>query len=107
VQENIRQGQIDVGYTKEMVEIAKGEPSRKYFRKTSASQTEVWAYSDYFTHTERQHADVDVRVRDSDGRSQMVHDRVWVDVQQRTEYDKVRVEFDSEGKVAAIEVVER
>lgn len=107
VQENVRQGTVDVGYGPEMVEMAMGKPSRKYFRKTAAGETEVWAYTDYTTHTERQRADVDVRVRDADGGSHVVNDRIWVDVQQRTEYDKTRVEFGNDGRVTAVETVTR
>jgi outer membrane protein assembly factor BamE (lipoprotein component of BamABCDE complex) len=107
VQEGIRQGKVEVGYTADMVQMSMGEPSRKYFRKTAAGETEIWAYSDYYTHNERQRADVDTRVRDAEGGSHMVRDRVWVDVEQRTEYDKTRIEFGTDGKVQAVEVTER
>jgi hypothetical protein len=107
VQENVRQGKIDIGYDREMVEMALDKPNRKYFRKTTAGETEVWAYSGYEMHTERQHVQADVRVRDADGGSRTVRDWFWVDVQQRTEYDRIRVDFGPDGKVVGIETVER
>ncbi|MBI2516731.1 MAG: hypothetical protein HYV95_07415 [Opitutae bacterium] len=44
VQAKIRSGQVDVGYTPEMVAIALGEPTRKATRKTEAGDAEVWIY---------------------------------------------------------------
>lgn len=46
VQEKVRQGQVDVGFTADMVLIALGKPDRKYTRKTEAGDTEIWAYVD-------------------------------------------------------------
>jgi hypothetical protein len=46
VQEKVRAGQIDVGFTPEMVALALGEPARKATRKTEAGEAEVWIYHD-------------------------------------------------------------
>lgn len=46
VQEKVRAGQIDIGFTPEMVVIALGEPTRKATRKTEAGDAEVWIYHD-------------------------------------------------------------
>lgn len=43
-QEKIRQGEVDVGFTTDMVLIALGKPTRKFTRKTSEVQQEVWSY---------------------------------------------------------------
>jgi hypothetical protein len=45
VQAKIRAGQIDVGFTPEQVEVALGEPEKKYTRKTVKGTAEVWAYT--------------------------------------------------------------
>lgn len=45
-QGKIRGGQVDVGFTEEMVIMALGEPDRRYSRTTSAGTTDVWAYRD-------------------------------------------------------------
>jgi len=46
IQRKIRAGQVDVGYSKEMVQMALGEPDRTFTRKTEAGDTEVWGYHD-------------------------------------------------------------
>lgn len=44
VQDKIRAGRVDVGFTKEQVALALGRPARIYTRKTASSTREVWAY---------------------------------------------------------------
>jgi hypothetical protein len=44
VQQKILAGQVAVGFTPEMVELALGEPSRRFTRETSAGRDEVWVY---------------------------------------------------------------
>ena len=46
IQQKIRAGQVDVGFTREMVLFSLGEPDRKFIRKTEAGDTEVWGYRD-------------------------------------------------------------
>lgn len=46
VQQKIKAGQVDVGFTHEMVVMALGEPARKFTRKTEVGDTEVWSYHD-------------------------------------------------------------
>jgi PBP1b-binding outer membrane lipoprotein LpoB len=106
VQENVRKGLIDIGYTPGMVNIALGEPNRRYSRQTAEGMTEVWAYTATYTTTERQRVDGPFRVRTRDGSYQTVTDSAWADVQQTHEYEKLRVEF-KEGKVSAIDRLDR
>ncbi|HEY8240725.1 MAG TPA: hypothetical protein VIH35_04720 [Kiritimatiellia bacterium] len=106
VQANIEQGKIDIGYTHDMVDMALGEANRKYTRKSATGSAEVWSYVGYYTTTDRQRVQADVRVRDSTGVTRTVNDWFWVDVQQRSEYEKLRVEFEGD-KVLAIETLER
>ncbi len=44
--EKIRAGQVDVGFTPEMVRLALGEPDRVYLRQSDQGETEVWGYRD-------------------------------------------------------------
>ena len=106
VQERVREGNIDMGYTKDMVYIAKGDPDRRYARETALGETEVWAYVDTYTTTERQRVEGPFRYRDVDGSYRTMRDTIWVDVQQRNEYEYLRVEFKN-GIVVAIERIER
>lgn len=45
VQQRIRAGQIDLGYTEEMVWMALGEPARRVERVDLDGRTQVWVYS--------------------------------------------------------------
>lgn len=106
VQARVKQGEIDVGFPQEAVEMALGKPDRRYTRTTAADQTEVWSYVGIYTTTERQRVNGRFRVRDATGAYQTVSDSIWVDVQQQHEYEQLRVEFEN-AKVKAIERVTR
>lgn len=45
-QEKIKKGEIDIGFTPDMVLVALGKPSRKYSRKTAETEQEVWVYGE-------------------------------------------------------------
>lgn len=44
VQQNVRAGRIDIGYTEPMVLIALGEPARRFTRVDQGGSTDVWVY---------------------------------------------------------------
>ncbi len=46
VQQKIRAGKIDLGYTQEMVRFALGEPSRQMIQQTETGPVELWMYRD-------------------------------------------------------------
>lgn len=104
VQKNIRQGNIDADYTKDMVFLAKGKPDREYTRKTRDKSTDIWSYITIIYRTERQRAPGTFKVRGPEGRFRTVHDTVWVDVKHEQEYEKLRIEFE-DGRVVAIEEI--
>ncbi len=106
VQETVKAGNIEVGYTEDMVQIALGRPDRLYSRRTKDGETTVWAYTATDYSSDRQRVKADFRYRDSSGRYRDTSDWVWVDVRQEKEYDRLRVEFRS-GVVTAIETEER
>lgn len=49
-QRKIRAGQVDIGFTHEMVQMALGEPDRVFIRQNEQGDTEVWAYRDRAPH---------------------------------------------------------
>ena len=106
IQEKVRAGKVDLGFSRDMVSMALGKPQRVYTRRTATGQIEVWAYSGYETHMDRQRVDGHVRVRDAGGAYRTVYDSFWVDVEQRVEYDRLRVEFTGDA-VSAVENVTR
>jgi len=104
VQENVRAGRIEVGYTTDMVLIAMGRPSRVYARQTAEEQTLIWSYARRY-HSSEWHPVETTRVyRDRRGRRLYRSDVEWVDVGSYTEYEAVRVEIEA-GKVKAIETL--
>ena len=44
VQQKVRAGRVDIGFTPEMVRVALGEPSRHYTRTTAQGVQEIWSY---------------------------------------------------------------
>lgn len=107
VQTNVQAGRIDLGYSTEAVELALGPPPRRYVRKVAGGKhTEVWSYTATYTTTDRQRVDARVRGYDKDGRSRSYTDSVYVDVEQRHEYERLRVEIET-NTVVAIETLER
>ena len=105
-QANIRAGKVDIGYTAEMVDIALGEPDRRYTRKTGQTDVIVLAYTAYETRRDQQRVEANFRFRDPSGIYRSGRDWVWVDVEHRNEYDRLRIEL-SGGRVTAIETAER
>ena len=106
VQELVKQGQVAIGFTAEMVTMALGEPNRIYSRVTSGGTSDVWSYTGKKSSSDRQRVSADIRYRDSDGRYRSANEWVWVDVARETEYEKTRIEF-LDGKVSAIETLEQ
>lgn len=46
VQEKIRAGKVELGFTHEMVEVSLGKPNRLASRTTDRGQADVWIYFD-------------------------------------------------------------
>ena len=101
-QAKIRQGGIEVGFTRDMVKMAIGAPRFVHTRTTAAGVTEVWTYTGVTFSTTMQPADGSYLYRDRAGVIRRAYEPGWVDVQERREYPTLRVEFEG-GKVKAIE----
>jgi outer membrane protein assembly factor BamE (lipoprotein component of BamABCDE complex) len=106
IQNLIREGRVDIGFTKDMVRFALGEPNHIYLRTSADRQTEIWAYTRKDRTTDRQSVTASFRVPDGRGGRRTVTDSVWVDVDTYTEYDALRLEF-QRGKITAMEQKER
>jgi hypothetical protein len=102
VQENVRKGVIEVGYTKGMVYLAFGRPSGIYERKTEAETTEIWSYTDFHVWTEYEPLETWYYYRDVKGNMHHMRDLTWINRSHTREYESLRVEFDGD-RVKAIE----
>ena len=103
-QARIRGGEIDLGYTPDMVRIAYGDPQRQLVRRTAEGTTEVWDYLDTVHSYDRQRVDIDGLSLYGAGGVRATSGGAWISVLQEKQTLRARVEF-RQGKVAAIEAV--
>jgi hypothetical protein len=105
VQTKVREGHIALGFSQPAVRMALGEPARIYHRFTSTNApNEVWAYTAYDYRNDPQFVTVLSPVSDARVFGTMSPNIVLMDVQQRIEYEALRVEFEGD-KVKAIEAL--
>lgn len=100
VQQKIKTGQVDVGFTPEMVVMALGEPARKFMRKTEQGDTEVWSY-----HNDSPKFSIGLGVG-SGGRGSSVGGGVGVSTGGHDPDEKIRVEFRN-GAVTAVDLLQK
>jgi hypothetical protein len=105
IQANVKQGRIEIGYTKDMVFLALGAPYRVYVRKTEAGESTIWTYSQLRYTSDMQPVQTTSWYRDRQGRMHPTYDWVWVDVGRASEYESLRVEFAGD-KVTTIETLD-
>jgi outer membrane protein assembly factor BamE (lipoprotein component of BamABCDE complex) len=106
VQQKVRKGTIELGYTRDMVFIAMGRPHRVYERVTDAGAAEIWAYVGVRFGAHLVPVDTSYVYRDRDGEPHLAHGWTFVDAGGSDEYETLRVEFQND-KVKAIERLRR
>jgi hypothetical protein len=102
IQEKVRLGQIDLGFSQDMVRLAWGSPDRIYIRTTSDGVATVWTYTRMRTYTQTERMTIPVHVTDSTGKTRTEYTSVWVNRDTEEEYAAARVEF-TQGIITAIE----
>lgn len=102
VQEQIRQGHVDVGFTQQMVRLALGSPDRTYSRKTEEGLSTIWSYSGSTSSTRYEYVTVPMWVRGECGDMYRTYEPVGVTVNDSHEYERIRIELKN-GKVHAVE----
>lgn len=100
-QTRIRSGQIDLGFTAPMVQIALGDPQQRHLRRTAGGDIESWIYTEASASYTRQRADIDGLSLSGGGR--VSGGSAWVTFAENREEFRMRVEFRN-GRVIAIEV---
>ena len=103
VQQMVRDGIIDIGFTRDMVRIAWGEPSEVFERKTASETATVWRYARTRIHPHNHHMFFPSYYFDSSGNRLLGFHSVWVDRDSYERYTVARVEFSARGIVLAIE----
>jgi len=103
----IRQGQIGLGFTPEMVTMALGDPSTRTSEVSTEGVKDVWTYTDTYTTTERETVQPNPVTMDKDGNTRYEYKPpVTVDAQKVKEYDKIVIEF-SQGRVVNFKTTTR
>lgn len=102
IQQKIRAGHIELGFSEEMVRLAWGMPDRIYTRTTDKGEATVWTYSRTRILTQTDRMTIPVRVQDKSGRSSVQYENVWINHDTQEEYAVARVEFTG-GTVTALE----
>ena len=101
-QARIRGGQIDLGFTPDMVRIALGEPHRQTLRRSADGEVEIWSYFDSTRRYDRQRVDIDGLSISGPGGHRSIGGSAWINVEQNREFIRIRVEFRN-GVATAIE----
>lgn len=100
VQENLRSGRVEIGYTPEMVYFALGAPDRRVTRRTADEEREVWHYQGRYLTTDT------IQVHDPYGRFTRIEPVIYIDRTTEHRYTRARLEF-VEDKLVEIQQVER
>ena len=106
IQAKVQKGEVDVGFTRDMVRLALGRPQRVYTRTTEAGQVEIWLYMGIRHISRYEPMDSGYWYRDRSGRLRRSYDMLWVDRGYSEEYPTLRLEF-LENRVKAIERLSR
>jgi hypothetical protein len=102
IQDKVRLGQIDIGFSQDMVYLAWGGPDRIYMRTTKDGDATVWSYTIIQTRIHTERMSIPVRYYDRAGRRRTEFHSVWVNRDTGEEYAAARVEF-IRDEVTAIE----
>lgn len=106
VQDKVRRGEIDVGFTRDMVRLAMGAPHQLQSRTTEAGVTEIWIYMGARYVSRMEPANGGYWYRDRAGRLRRSYDSLWINHDYRETFPIMRVEFVG-GVVKAIERMQR
>jgi hypothetical protein len=102
IQEKVRLGQIDLGFSQDMVRLAWGNPDHVYIRTTKDGVATVWTYTRMRTYTQTEHMSIPVHITDKTGKRRIEYSSVWINRDTEEEYAVARVEF-TQGVITAIE----
>jgi hypothetical protein len=101
-QARIRQGEVDLGFTADMVQLALGNPARVLTRRTVAGALEIWQYTALRHGTLLRPVRSSYAYRGRDGRIHHGLDTGFMEVDRLEEFTVLSIEFEN-GKVRAIE----
>lgn len=101
-QQQIRRGEIALGFTPEMVRLAWGAADQVFTRVSDNRKTTVWGYTRIRRYPDMTWFHVPAYYIDSSGRQMVSFRTVWVDRDLHESYTVARIEF-VDGHVTAFE----
>lgn len=106
IQAKVQKGEIEIGFSRDMVRLALGLPRQIHVRTTESGELEIWTYvgSRYISRYEPVNSGY--WYRDRAGRLQRSYDTMWVNRGWYEDYPVLRLEFAGD-KLKAIERMKR
>jgi hypothetical protein len=101
-QAKIKEGVVEIGFSRDMARIALGSPDQISTRSTAKGKTEIWSYMGVRYSSLMEPVEYDYWYRSADGRLHRATDWSWAHVEHRHEYPTLRIEFEDD-KVTGIE----
>lgn len=102
IQTEIRQGSVEVGFTRDMVRLAWGPPDHVFTRVTKERRATIWGYTRIRYYPYRDRMTIPVYFIDGNGRRRIRYHSVWINSETQEEYTVARVEFVG-GEVTGVE----
>ena len=102
VRENLRLGQIQLGYDEDMVIISLGHPNRRYLRYDAQGRSVIWVYLDETVRSRRHRTSLDLPMLDPQGHRVTRREELLLELDDHQQFERKRIHF-AEGKVIALE----
>ncbi|MCW8904688.1 MULTISPECIES: hypothetical protein [Sedimenticola] len=102
IQAQVRQGSVEVGFTRDMVRLAWGPPDHVFTRVTKERRATIWGYTRTRYYPYRDRMSIPVYFIDGNGRRRIRYHSVWINSETQEEYTVARVEF-VKGEVIGVE----
>lgn len=102
IQDQIIRGEIEIGFSKDMVRLAWGPPAEVFARMTEKGEATVWRYTEIRQYPNYNWVHMPSYYLDSSGRQRLHFYSLWHDRYSYYSRTVARVEF-IDGKVTAVE----
>jgi hypothetical protein len=106
IQARVQRGEVAVGFTRDMVRLALGQPHRVINRVTGSGQVDIWVYTGSRYISRYEPVAGGYWYQDRAGRLFRSTDIVWMDRGYREEFPVMRIEFAGD-KVTSFERIQR
>ena len=106
IQAKVQTGVIEMGFSRDMVRLALGQPRQVHSRITENGEVEIWIYMNSRYISSYEPMNTGYWYRDRDGRPRRSYDTLWVNRGWYEDYPVLKLEFVGD-KLATIERLKR